>query len=71
VSEVKKWIGDAPTECDVCHNYIDTDFVDGRSKWGSWANMCLACHSMVGVGLGTGMGQRYERMGDEWIKVEG
>lgn len=32
--------------------------VDGRTVYGPWANMCLECHDRIGVGLGTGKGQR-------------
>lgn len=31
--------------------------VDGRTKSGRWANMCPACFTEHGVGLGTGKGQ--------------
>jgi hypothetical protein len=68
---VKKWIGDAPTHCDVCHREIKDNFVDGRMRGASWANMCMPCHAELGVGLGLGKGQYYTRRGSEWIKVEG
>ena len=32
--------------------------VDGRTVFGGWANMCEACFKSMGVGLGTGSGQR-------------
>jgi hypothetical protein len=69
--KVKKWIGDAPTHCDICNREIHSSFIDGRVHRGSWANMCNSCHPLVGVGLGLGKGQHYEKQGDEWIKVEG
>lgn len=71
MSTVKRWVGPAPTNCDICHESIDKTFIDGRTVYGPWANMCSACHSQVGVGLGTGKGQKYERDGEAWIKVEG
>lgn len=32
--------------------------VDGATIYGPWANMCDGCHGSIGVGLGTGRGQR-------------
>jgi len=53
-----KWIGDV-TDCDVCHDEIQGHFIDGKTIYGPWALMCDTCHGKVGVGLGTGYGQRY------------
>lgn len=56
----------AKTELDV--------IVDGRlagtSQWG-W--MCEDCHRRYGVGLGTGLGQKWQRqgIGCTFVKVEG
>jgi len=39
----------------------DTDAlasVDGKTKMGPWANMCTGCFEQVGIGLGTGKGQK-------------
>ena len=68
---VKKWLGPVPTRCDVCCAQIDDAFIDGRTVYGPWANMCCACHSQIGIGLGTGKGQMYERNDDTWVKVTG
>ena len=68
---VKKWLGPVPTRCDVCCTQIDDVFIDGRTIYGPWANMCCACHSKIGVGLGTGKGQKYERDNESWVKVTG
>jgi len=69
------WMGDAPTQCDLNlhHSHaITTAFVDGKTKMGPWGNMCLTCHRRVGVGLGTGKGQKYEKQDDgKWLKVAG
>ena len=67
----KRWMGPAPTHCDLCCAPITKVFIDGRTVHGCWANMCEACHSQVGVGLGTGKGQKYDRDGESWIKVAG
>ena len=71
VAKVKKWVGAAPTECDLCHVKIVDAFVDGVIQHGPWANMCPPCFATRGVGLGLGRGQSYKRIGDEWVKVEG
>jgi hypothetical protein len=69
-SETYRWIGPAPTDCDICHRQIKKIFVDGATRQGPWGNMCLPCHSAFGVGLGTGKGQRYELQRDgRWAKM--
>lgn len=68
---VKKWLGPVPTHCDVCCTQINDVFIDGRTVYGPWANMCCECHSQIGVGLGTGKGQKYERDNESWVKVAG
>ena len=70
-----KWHGVTPKKCDICEGKLEGAFVDGRTKTGFWANMCLSCHKEFGVGLGIGKGQKYElkviKDGDkEWIKVK-
>lgn len=70
-----KWHGVIPKKCDLCEGELKGAFVDGRTKIGSWAIMCLPCHKEFGVGLGLGKGQKYElkviKDGDkEWIKVK-
>jgi hypothetical protein len=50
----------APAVCQICDGEIDTMFIDGKTIMGSWAYMCPGCHETVGVGLGTGRGQKYE-----------
>ena len=47
---------DQRPECDLCRN-AEAQF-DGKTKMGWWAFMCLACYRKVGIGLGTGKGQR-------------
>ncbi len=58
--EEKKWMGSIPSECDLCGMPILQVFVDGKTRMGSWANMCLSCFKQDGVGLGTGLGQKYQ-----------
>ena len=68
----KYWLGPLPIICDVCHSQVGEEFVDGRTVYGPWANMCHDCFKQIGVGLGTGKGQHYKK--DEtgkYLKIEG
>jgi len=70
--KIVKWSGHAPDRCDLCRVPIQNTFVDGKTNMGPWASMCPDCHDAHGVGLGTGMGQKYQKQPNgEWIKVEG
>ena len=71
--KAKYWIGDAPAVCDLRREHKITDtFIDGNTVYGSWANMCPACHRQYGRGLGTGAGQSYTKQTDgRWLKVAG
>ena len=58
-----------PESCDICSATLKgRPHVDGKTQTGPWANMCTRCHMEVGVGLGTGRGQKYDAEGN---KVEG
>jgi hypothetical protein len=46
-------------------------FTDGKTVYGSWANLCFLCAVSHGVGTGPGKGQKYKKKGKRWIKVEG
>jgi len=46
-------------ECNLCGKDRLSEFVDGKTRMGPWANMCLPCYRKVGVGLGVGKGQKY------------
>jgi hypothetical protein len=66
------WVGQPDANCDLCGNPIGKLFVDGRTRMGSWANMCRACHSAYGLGVGTGKGQRFQKQPDgRWLKTGG
>lgn len=58
--EVKKWGGSKPSNCQLCLGKLITRFVDGKTNFGPWAIMCVACHHDHGYGLGTGKGQMYD-----------
>lgn len=46
--------------CDICGALLATVRIDGRTRFGPWADMCVGCHARVGVGLGTGKGQKFD-----------
>jgi len=64
-----KWAGSEPTSCDVCHRPFKKYFIDGKTQMGPWGLLCVECHEEIGVGLGTGRGQKYDLSTLE--KVEG
>lgn len=47
--------------CDMCKamklGNATPSAVDGRTVFGTWANMCQYCFDTYGIGLGTGLGQ--------------
>lgn len=47
-------------KCDFCGTENPDIIVDGRTKSGPWAWMCLEDFLEKGVGLGIGRGQRYD-----------
>lgn len=46
--------------CDLCGDELHTVRVDGRTKFGPWADMCVTCHAEHGAGFGVGRGQKYD-----------
>ena len=66
-----RWLGG--TKCDICGEDIGFILIDGKTKMGPWATMCIFCWGEVGIGrFGTGLGQRYEYDEDgNFYKVEG
>lgn len=64
------WLSEVPKSCDICHNEITTTFIDGKTSFGPWANMCGTCHDLYGVGLGIGKGQKYQKQSDgRFLKI--
>lgn len=55
-----KWVSEKPEKCDICGQPITSTFIDGRTAQGFWAIMCVACHRLIGVGVGEGKGQIYD-----------
>ena len=68
MSEIK-WIGKNPT-CDFCERDLEKtmEFIDGKTSLGPWALMCPHCYMINGVGIGIGLGQRYDSTTKELIE---
>jgi len=64
----RKYWASTRTHCDICFTDITPGnvayFVDGKMKegQGAWALMCPNCFKLHGVGLGLGLGQKYDGM---------
>jgi hypothetical protein len=69
--KAKYWLGTPPERCDLCKQPITSEFYDGATVYGPWANMCPTCHFKLGVGIGVGRGQQYCQSNDKWLKVAG
>lgn len=48
------------SQCDFCSKVVVT-WIDGKTVHGPWANMCLQCYKVYGIGLGIGRGQMYDK----------
>ena len=58
--------------CDICNTPLVGKIVDGKTRMGPWALMCVSCHELDGCGLGLGLGQKYEKQPDgKWLKIAG
>jgi hypothetical protein len=67
-SKQKVWTGRVGP-CQFCHTSLEgKSFVDGATRMGPWAIMCLDCHKVEGHGIGQGRGQQYNA---ERVKVAG
>ena len=65
---------DLKIKCGICGKPELDEFVDGVMTIGKWANMCMRCWGISGIGrLGTGLGQRYvwHENARKYTKVEG
>jgi hypothetical protein len=62
----------SPAKCDVCNNTTMPQMVDGKTHQGPWALMCGPCYKVLGVGIGQGNGQLYDRQSDgKYLKTAG
>ena len=66
--KVKTWGGHVPAKDDF-QNPITDEFVDGMTTLGSWAMMSPKSFKMYGTGIGAGRGQKYQKQGDDWVKI--
>ena len=60
--------------CNICKKHIrsGSHMYDAKVKGGGWAYMCTECFRKLGVGLGTGKGQKYRvGKGESLTKLEG
>ena len=65
------WLS-AVNNCDLCGTPHFNVLVDGKTKMGPWALMCLKCHAANGGKLGLGLGQKYQiQPGGRWLKIAG
>ncbi len=70
MTESRRWQS-ARNTCDVCDSDIShTEFVDGKTKHGPWALMCMRCWHRYGAfaSFGTGQAQHYNVTGE---KIDG
>ena len=68
----KKFWGGSEPKCDFCGRTTMKKFIDGATIAGPWAMMCIPCHRTLGMGLGLGKGQLYQKQKDSsWLKIEG
>ena len=53
----KIWYGF--TKCDICGNECVDILYDAKTNLRCWATMCKKCYIKHGLGVGTGVGQKY------------
>jgi hypothetical protein len=65
------WLS-AVNNCELCDTPLVDKMVDGKTRMGPWALMCIPCHKKHGGHLGQGLGQQYEKQQDgRWLKTAG
>jgi hypothetical protein len=65
------WHGQIRSEDDF-DQPIMNKFIDGATTFGPWAIMSPSSFKRYGKGLGTGLGQAYEKQKDgRWLKIGG
>lgn len=58
--------------CDRCDTVCNDVLYDALADIGSWGVFCHVCFVMCCIGLGVGLGQKYELKDDgKWHLVEG
>jgi hypothetical protein len=56
--------GNAPTDCSVCGEPLNGEFVDGVMRHSGWGYLHPECHKTDGIGLGVGRGHFYVKQED-------
>lgn len=65
------WLS-AVNNCEICGTPHRDKMVDGKTRMGPWALMCLPCHANNGGRLGLGIGQKYQKQPNgRWLKIKG
>ena len=54
-------------KCDICDRNELTSYIDGKTIFGPWANICPTCYLEFGQGLGVGIGQLYNWYADKEV----
>lgn len=60
----------APHTCDICDEPFESVMYDAATRRG-WGYLCPDCFAVHGLGIGTGVGQRYKLTDGQWIKTAG
>jgi hypothetical protein len=67
----KYWLGHPPGVDSFGKTIYDV-FIDGKTTEGPWAFMTPLSFELYGMGLGTGLGQKYKKQDDgKWLKIGG
>lgn len=67
--KLNEGLGNKNVKCDICQKDAGDKYVDGKTKMGPWANMCMNCWDKYGVGkLGIGFGQSYDNKTGEQLE---
>lgn len=65
------WTGEVPARDDLGRPLRGVMY-DARTRIGPWALLCQESYDLVGMGLGVGLGQRYEQQPDgRWLQTAG
>ncbi len=59
IAEKKTWSGSTPEKCDICGTWFEKVFFDAKTRGGQWGLLCSTCCQEHGIGIGTGLGQKY------------
>ncbi|KKL19056.1 hypothetical protein LCGC14_2469310 [marine sediment metagenome] len=69
-----RWLGSQIKDCEYCFMPIENVFYDASvplNTAGVWMRICEECFKEFRCSLGSGFGQKYERIGEEWLLTAG